>query len=310
MPVVFRFSKQASVKQASVTLIMYLYKYIYKGHDHAHGSISHDDIKQFLAGRLLTASEAVWRIFLYELTRRRPAVTNIPVHLEDQAFVVFDSSDNKSKKNAADRISKLDRYFGRPEGAQFDGLRYVEYYEQFTVTVGTRKASSARNTDTWTDSIPIPQQGTVRKRSLQHICRIDTKRLQSGELWYLRLLLQHRAARSYEELKTVDNTTNHSFSECARALGLMKDRTEFEICMTEARDAVCTPHQLRFLFIILINEGAPASSMFQEHRIFLRSDYKLNKNMDDVSAETSKQRTSFSVRRNVDVSRSVHVDGS
>ena len=101
---------------SSVTLIMYLYKYIYKGHDQAQGCLSKDEIKQFIAGRLLTASEATWRIFGYELTRRRPAVTNFPVHLQNQNYVIYDSSISSSKEMAVDRISKLERYFARPYG--------------------------------------------------------------------------------------------------------------------------------------------------------------------------------------------------
>ena len=266
---------------SSVTLIMYLYKYIYKGHDQTQGTISKDDIKQFLAGRLLTASEATWRLFGYELTRRRPAVTNFPVHLENQNFVVYDSSVASSKEMAVDRVSKLERYFARPDGMRFDSLRYMDYYEQFTVITAWQKAS---RTESWTDKIPPPQTAIVRKRTQLHICRMDAKRLQSGELWYLRLLLQHKQARSYEDLRTVDSIRFDSFSDAAKAMGLLDNKSEFQICMQDARDAMCTPQQLRFLFIVLITEGAAANVLFQEHENFLRSDFKLNKKMTDFAS--------------------------
>ena len=48
---------------SSVTLIMYLYKYIYKGSDHTQGCLTIDEIKQYLSGKYLSASEGAWRIF-------------------------------------------------------------------------------------------------------------------------------------------------------------------------------------------------------------------------------------------------------
>ena len=84
----------------SVTLIMYLYKYIYKGYDYTKATISKDEIKQHIQGRYVSSTEGVWRIFGYELTRRNPAVTNYPVHLDNQNFVVYDSSNESSVAQA------------------------------------------------------------------------------------------------------------------------------------------------------------------------------------------------------------------
>lgn len=244
---------------ASVTLIMYLYKYLYKGFDYVDATLSKDETKVYIHGRYLSASEAVWRMFGYELTRREPAVSSFPVHLENQNYVVYNESNKNSKESAKDRYSKLDRYFARPKEPLFEEMKYLEYYEQFTVTVRREDQTSSDCTqNTWYDKVPPPNKGTVRRRTGLHITRMEVKRLQSGEVWYLRLLLQNKPARSFSGLRTLNDITYPSYSECARAMGLLEETSEAEICMDEAKDRLCSPRQLRFLFIILITEGGPA----------------------------------------------------
>ena len=116
---------------SSVILIMYLYKYLYKGDDFAKGSITTDKMKQHIAGRYLSSSEGTWRIFSYDMTRRDPAVSSYPVHLENQNYVVFDNTKSSSREMAIDSITKLERYFARPNNPDFDQLKYIEYYEKF-----------------------------------------------------------------------------------------------------------------------------------------------------------------------------------
>ena len=55
---------------SSVRLIMYLYKYFYKGADYTNGQIQHNETKQFTEGRYLSASGAAYRFFEFEMIRR------------------------------------------------------------------------------------------------------------------------------------------------------------------------------------------------------------------------------------------------
>lgn len=91
---------------------MYLYKYFYKGVDYATGKLQMavDEISQFICGRYLSASEAVWRFFEFELTRREPSVDHYPVHTENANFVVYDGKSKSSKVQAKDNVSALERY--------------------------------------------------------------------------------------------------------------------------------------------------------------------------------------------------------
>jgi hypothetical protein len=49
-----------------------------------------DEIKQFLDARYVSASEACWRIFGFDMNEQNPHTLRLSVHLEDQQNVLFD----------------------------------------------------------------------------------------------------------------------------------------------------------------------------------------------------------------------------
>jgi len=74
----------------NIRAIKYLFKYVYKGHDHATVKISHqsdnaiegnvveaDEIKKYLDCRYVSASEAMWRIFKFDIHERFLAVERL-----------------------------------------------------------------------------------------------------------------------------------------------------------------------------------------------------------------------------------------
>ena len=89
-----------------VSAVKYLNKYVYKGHDRAiigfqtgeHSGTDHtihvDEVSNYLEARYVSASEACYRIFAYELHANFPHVMRLALHLENQQSVVFgDHSD-------------------------------------------------------------------------------------------------------------------------------------------------------------------------------------------------------------------------
>jgi len=78
--------------------IKYLFKYIHKGDDRAIAKVTatdnNDEIQVYLDARYLSAGEASWRIFGFELQHREPSVQRLQFHLENEQVVVFpDSAD-------------------------------------------------------------------------------------------------------------------------------------------------------------------------------------------------------------------------
>jgi len=91
----------------NIHVVKYLFKYVYKGHDRAIVEISCqsdnaiegnvvevDEIKKYLNCRYVSASEAVWRIFKFDMHERFPTVERLQYHLPNQQMVLFDDDDD------------------------------------------------------------------------------------------------------------------------------------------------------------------------------------------------------------------------
>ncbi|XP_055347620.1 uncharacterized protein LOC129594821 [Paramacrobiotus metropolitanus] len=216
------------------------------------------------------------------MTRREPTVKRFPVHLPDGNMVVFREGEESSIQNASERLSDLERYFSRPNDELFDSLKYLEYYERYEVTnrkFPARVAQHLRFRDQCGD-----KSRNVFQLLKPIVCRMDVKLLRHGEVWYLRLLLQHKAARSFEELLTVDDVKSSSFAQAAQLMGLLENSSEAHICMEEAAKRLCSPYQLRTLFCLLTNDGAPALELFETHKDYMVKDFQVSQKLSEEEA--------------------------
>ncbi|CAH1448406.1 unnamed protein product [Lactuca virosa] len=85
--------------------IKYLFKYINKGPDRAtvamvqsnndtENNDAVDEIKEYYDCRYISACEASWRIFKYDVHYRHPVVIRLPFHLPGQQQVVYEADDD------------------------------------------------------------------------------------------------------------------------------------------------------------------------------------------------------------------------
>ena len=87
----------------------------------------------------------------------------------------------------------------------------------------------------------------------------------AGEAYYLRLLLQHYAARSYEQLRVIEGVTYDTFREAAEKCGLFASNNENQLSMREAVRYHYAPSMLRGLFVTLVDlDGANATKLLEE----------------------------------------------
>jgi len=91
----------------NIRVVKYLFKYVYKGHDHATVEIScqsdnatkrnvveANEIKKYLNCHYVFASETAWRIFKFDMHERFPVVELLQYHLPNQQMVMFDDDDD------------------------------------------------------------------------------------------------------------------------------------------------------------------------------------------------------------------------
>ena len=250
--------------------IKYLFKYVYKGPDLARITIlqegeerEEDEISRYSQTRYISSSEAFWRILEFPVSEMAPGVIRLPVHGSHDAYV---TTFTEGREAGGDRLSELDRYFQRPRGQDMDKLTYLDYYESFSFSrTNLRTGGGVHDGD----------GRRVINRRAKVVARMYWIPFEFQDLFFCRLLLAKRPARSYEELRTVSGTLYSSYEEAARAWGLLDDENEYTQCM---RESVCilSAKALRKLFVTLICFGpvSVAKQLWDEFYDFLTDDFK------------------------------------
>lgn len=282
---------------STVTVFMYLYKYLFKGPDRTRfhlqtasdGSTSmvvDDEFRDYISGRYLSSSEAVYRIFSFHLTSKRPAVRCLPVHLENGQFgQMHRPGDTQSF------MTDLLWYFRRPRGPIFDDLTYTGFFARHYFEMWELHRPLTANR--WHICTIQTRQGVRRKVLIQRragsrvVTRIHSIPPRIGELFYLRVLLQHRPAFGFEDLRTIHGRVYATYQEAATALGLFEDESEAVRAMREAVTAYGRPGQLRFLFAhLLLDLPTPAIALWEAFQEHLSADFALDHNEDEATRLT------------------------
>lgn len=226
----------------------YVYKYCFKSPDHA--TVHVDEIDAYLTGRLLTASEAIWRILCLKMHKEYPSVMRLDIHLPEHQTVIFDpTQDVRDIFEAAERSSStlLEWFELNIRDPEARTLLYKDVPERYVWTNGS-----------W--------QPRVHK-AVQSIGRIYGVSLHNYELFALRTLLQCvRGATSFEDLLTVDGCIYATFREACSAYGFVHDDSEFIAAFQEYVDTqIVSVHGLRyqFAFMLLNIKTINAVAMFE-----------------------------------------------
>lgn len=229
--------------------IKYLFKYISKGPDRTtivvqENVLTHrdtgdteiidvDEIKTYLNCRYLSACEACWRIFSFDIQFRTPSVIRLSFHLPNEQQLVFRDGQN------------LQRVIAR-EGAET--TMFTKWMELNKEDEEARKLTynELPSKYVWSDN-----QWKPRKKE-KCIGRIVYAHPTSGERYYLRLLLNMiRGAKDYKKLRTVNETEYSTYKQACYALGLIKDDKEWKDAIIEASFS-STGSQLRHLFVTIL----------------------------------------------------------
>ncbi|XP_057757989.1 uncharacterized protein LOC130977011 [Arachis stenosperma] len=85
--------------------IKYLFRYVHKDNDCVTATLYNtddsseatqvvDEIRNYYNCRYISACEAVWHLFGYEIQEKEPVVIRLPFHLEDEQLVVYSETSN------------------------------------------------------------------------------------------------------------------------------------------------------------------------------------------------------------------------
>ena len=175
---------------SSVRCVKYIYKYLHKGPDRAYLRVQaaqqgdvRNEVQTFLDARYVAAYEAAWRIFKFRLFDQSHTVLALPVHLPGESYVLFVPG-REAQAVAAPKRTMLEAYFeanaARPPAER---LRYTEFPTRYT----------------W-----HPKHCEWRDRHQGHqraLARLAAVSASEGERYFLRCLLLHFPACSFEDLR-------------------------------------------------------------------------------------------------------------
>ncbi|XP_074327785.1 uncharacterized protein LOC141665699 [Apium graveolens] len=211
-----------------------LFKYCLKGHDTttmllkmksnksgseqtARSVKNLDEVKNFLDGRYVCASEASWRIFGFDIHHRSPSVERLTIHLPGHKYLNFQISADLENvcNNVTSKKSKLEAWFvANSEFPQARNFTYSDFPTQFTWIKKTAK---------W----KLRQRGDV-------VGRLAEVHATTGELFHLRmLLLRCKGALYFSQLRTIDGTTYDTFKEACGSLGLLNNDKQWHDALEE-----------------------------------------------------------------------------
>ncbi|KAG5541509.1 hypothetical protein RHGRI_021364 [Rhododendron griersonianum] len=232
---------------STVKAVKYLYKYIYKGHDKiifkiiAQSNEVVDEITQFQTARWVTPPEAMWRIYKFNLFDMQPSVIALQLHLENCQVVGFRKTTNLDSVADSEFFSRtmLTQFFSmnmHNKKAKKGKYLYKDFPTEFVWSTQTRY---------WTE-----------RQHKNVIGRIITINPSQGELYYLRLLLNHiPCPTSYSYLRTVGGKTYSTYREAALAHGLLVDDKGFYLVF---RTLGLVIEDIQFVTVISLVQNNPS----------------------------------------------------
>jgi hypothetical protein len=252
----------------SIKAVKYVIKYVNKGSDMAVYGIQkspkkdsknrnkNDEVENFKLGRYISASEAVWRLFNYNIHEHYPAVEPLSVHLPDMQIIFFDP-----EKPIEDpgKDTTLTAFFNLCQNDEFaKSLLYVELPQHYLW-----KKRKTDNKMAW----------LKRQRDVA-LGRVYTVPPSEQELHCLRLLLfTVRGPTSFESLRTFEGNVCSTFKEAARLHGLLENDSQYNDALCEA-SFTDSGHKLRDLFVTIISvcEVTDPKKLWDNHKDSLSED--------------------------------------
>ena len=201
--------------------IKYLFKYINKGPDRSTVGLEEEDvdeIKEYYDCRYLSACEAIWRIYGFDIHYRFPPVERLPFHLEGEQSVIFEATESidfaldKASVNETKFVAWMEYNRTHTDG---EDLLYHEFPKHFVWKQDER---------VWIKR----QKGTA-------IGRVHHVPPSYGEYFYLRVLLNKvKEAKDWIDFKKYEGVVYPTYKDACQARGLLENDKEYIDGLLEA----------------------------------------------------------------------------
>ncbi|XP_020081827.1 uncharacterized protein LOC109705509 [Ananas comosus] len=252
LPLIVKYQAHINVEWCNKSrLIKYLFKYINKGSDRTRAVIEDnnvcnegssnkqndqvDEIKKYLDCRYLSAYEAIWRLYQFDIQCREPTVEHLTVHLPMMNNVTYHESQNLLDVLNRCNVEKTMFIEWMAINSKYDDACELTYAEFPTKWV-------------WHSTEKV---WTKRKRG-NRIGRIVYIHPNAGELYFLRMLLTKvKGPKNYTEIRNIDGVVHETYRAACDALGLLGNDMEWRQALEEASHW-SSPADLRQLFVTLV----------------------------------------------------------
>uniref|UniRef100_A0A803PIA8 ATP-dependent DNA helicase n=1 Tax=Cannabis sativa TaxID=3483 RepID=A0A803PIA8_CANSA len=200
----FRVVTETTSKRKQLTMlqyysfrsIKYLFKYVHKGSDRTTATMESidtteeiDEIKTYLDCRYISATEACWRIFQFDIHYRKPSVERLPFDLPGEHTVIFGEDKCTEDVLATPGVDKTKFTEWLETNKNNEDARELAYSDFPTFWVWNSKDKI------WT-----------RRKHGVAIGRIYFAHPSTGERFYMRMLLNFvKGCTSYESIRTVSD---------------------------------------------------------------------------------------------------------
>ena len=194
------------------------------------------------------SSEAAYKLFAFPIASQYPAVQELRVHLKDEQTVLFEEHQihqrmESSRKTELTAFFDLNRKLNAMNTPIEEMPIYIEVPEKYTWISKTKD---------WKKRVK-EQGGTIG--------RVHTVPHNAGDVFYLRMLLNHehcRGKESHEDMLKVEEEICETYKEVCQKLGLLQDDGEW-FAVLEEDGPIRTSHALRGLYVIILIWSAPAN---------------------------------------------------
>ncbi|XP_015057654.1 uncharacterized protein LOC107003921 [Solanum pennellii] len=222
--------------------VKYLFKYVHKGSDRATAIIEstdstkdNDEIRKYLDCRYISATEACWRIFQFDIHYRQPAVERLPFHLQGQNTIIFEES------------RRAESILNRPD---IEKPKFTEWFEANKEYPDARDLTYSDFPTRWVWN--AKKKKWTRRKKGRAVGRIYFAHPASGERFYLRMLLNFvKGCTSFESIRRINGVDYKTYREACYALGLLDDDKEWNDCLSEAAQWA-SGNELRNLFVTIL----------------------------------------------------------